>query len=258
MGKNSATAREKRHQALVDYISENGNSSAELLADELGVSVMTIYRDITFLESTGLVRREHGSVQVTAYTLAESSALMRSGRHNSAKSRLAAAALDYVHSGMSIALDDSTTLMHLFPEINNLAPLTVVTNSRLLADEVIRYSKLELIALGGNYVRWADAFSGPGTVTAMAELHPDLCIMSSTAVMDGQLAHPDPMMAAIKRQMLMSSRQRIVLVDRSKFTKSALHHFHSLKNIDVVITETSLPGAQIEALRAVVPEVVLV
>ncbi|MDO4258418.1 MAG: DeoR/GlpR family DNA-binding transcription regulator [Actinomycetaceae bacterium] len=258
MGKNSAATREKRHQALVDYISENGTSSAELLADELDVSVMTIYRDIAFLESTGLVRREHGGVQVAAYTLAESSALMRSGRHNSAKSRLAEAALGYIHTGMSIALDDSTTLMHLFPEINNLAPLTVVTNSRLIAEEVVHQSKLELILLGGNYIRWADAFSGPATVAAMADLNPDLCVMSSTAVGDGQMAHPDPMMAAIKRQMLMSARKKVLLVDRSKFAKSALHRFYSLADIDVVITEASVGEADLEALRDAVPEVVLV
>lgn len=258
MGKNTVADRERRHQALVDFVSERGTTTPEQLAEALNVSLMTIYRDISALELSGLVRRDRGAIMLAPYTLAEASALMRAGTQISAKKRLAQAVMRYLSSGISVALDDSTTLIHLFPHLAELDPLTVITNSRLISEEVINNSRLELLQLGGSFVRWADAYSGPSAISMMKGLRPDVCVMSTTAISEGQLAHPDAAMAALKAQMLESSRKRILVVDKTKFAKSALYRFFPLEKIDVVITEAGISNTLRETLTDSVAEVVLV
>ncbi len=258
MVRTSASAREKKLQALVDFVGDKGVASVEELTEYLGVSSMTVYRYISTLEASGLVRREHGNVELAPFTLAEAAALMRSGTQVGAKERLAGAAREFLRPGVSLAIDDSTTCMHLFPAIADLTPMTIMTNSRMLAAEVLRFPRIELIQIGGHYIRWADAYVGSMAVAQMNMLNPDYCIMSTTALTRGRLSHPDSQMAEVKRAMLENSRTKILVLDKTKFVRGALHNFYSIGDIDVVITEKSIPSYLRAELMEKVGELVLV
>ncbi|MCF2706062.1 DeoR/GlpR transcriptional regulator [Arcanobacterium haemolyticum] len=258
MGRNSASVREKNLQSVIDYVAENGASSVEDLASVLDVSVMTIYRYVSTLEESGLVRRDHGTISLAPFTLAEASALMRNGTQVGAKEKLAQAALKFLRPSTSVALDDSTTCMHLFPSIAELAPITIMTNSRMLAQEVLRYPRAELIQIGGNYVRWADAFTGSIAVQQIKSLSPDFCIMSTTAMSSGMLSHPDSAMADVKRAMLESAQTTVLVLDRTKFERAALYKFYDVKDIDVVITEKTVNPDMLNYLKECVGELITV
>ncbi len=250
--------RDKRLQRMIDFLSDNGGTSPEKLAEIGNVSLMTVYRDVSVLESTGLVKRTRGLIEIAPYALAEASSLMRSGTQVAVKKTLAAEALKLLTPGMSVVLDDSTTCAHLFPQLGELTPMTVITNSQVIAQEVINNTRLELIQLGGMYVRWADAYCGTQAVEMMKTLRPDMCIMSSTAVTCQELAHPDAAMAALKREMLQAARVKVLVVDRTKFVKSALHKFFTLADIDVVITEKGISKELLGQLQQTVKQVILV
>ena len=250
--------REKRMGAILEYLLAHSPSTVEELTEQFGVSAMTIYRDIADLEADSLVVRNHGEVSAAASTLVESSARLRIHANVDLKRKLAEAALAKVHRGNSLFLDDSTTNLHLFPDLAQLSPLTVITNARFIAKKVVKESELRLVSTGGDYIDWADAYFGPLAVQTIRSMRADLCIMSSSAVRDGYCFHPDVMVAEVKRAMLEAAEHRILVVDHSKFSRTALHRVDSLDVFDVVITDSLVSSEVLEELKSSTVEVVIV
>ncbi|MCI1662652.1 MAG: DeoR/GlpR family DNA-binding transcription regulator [Actinomyces sp.] len=258
MGRQSASIREQRIHEVLDVVTRQGSTTAEALAERLGVSLMTVYRDVSALESSGLIQRAHGRISSTPFSMAESSSLMRIGRGSQTKARLAARALELLSPGQTVAIDDSTTCLGLFPGIADLAPLTIVTNARFIADAVLEHPSLELVQIGGTYVRWADAFNGPLAEAEVARLSVDVCLMSTTAIVSGRCCHPDADMSSFKGALMRAAQRRILLVDRTKFTRNALHAFFDLDDVDVAVTEEALGEDALARLREHVGTVVTV
>lgn len=258
MGRQSGEVREQRLQAIIEEVARAGSTTVEELAASLGVSEMTIYRDVASLSSSGLVHRSRGRVSAAPFSMAESSALVRANSEIDVKKKLAQAALGFVEPNSSIALDDSTTCLHLFPGLRKLAPMTVITYARFIAEKVLEISELELIQLGGSYIRWADAFVGEQTLHQVKELSPDYCLMSTSAIVDGMCSHPNAAVAALKGALMRSARTRILMVDHTKFDRRALYRFLPLTEVDVVITESAVGSEILRDLRKTVPRVVAV
>lgn len=258
MEQQPSASRDERIHDVLEAVTSQGTIAVKGLADQLGVSLMTVYRDVSTLEASGLIQRSHGRVTAAPFSMAEASSLMRMGTEIYAKQRIAAAALELVKPGTTIAMDDSTTCRHLFPGLGKLAPLTVVTNACFIAAAARETPELELIQLGGHYLRWADAYAGAMTESMVDQVNPDQCIMSSSSITNGVCSHPDETMGSLKARMMRSTHERILLVDRTKFTRRVLHRFMPLDEVDVVITEKSLASEYLEMLKATVKRVVTV
>jgi DeoR family fructose operon transcriptional repressor len=93
---------------------------------------------------------------------------------------------------------------------------------------------------------------------ALAEINVDVAFLGANAIsIDRGLTTPDPAEAAVKHLMLASARRRILLADHSKVGKVSLCKHADLSDIDLLITDTGLPKAELRALRATGLEVEL-
>ncbi|MGH3628188.1 MAG: DeoR/GlpR family DNA-binding transcription regulator, partial [Sciscionella sp.] len=124
------TSRPRRQQVIVEHVVGNGFASAADLAALTGVSLMTVHRDIGELVSRGMLRKYHGGVSAQPSTVFESSSDFRMHVNTDAKVALARAACGLLSPGMSVMLDDSTTVFELAKLLPEIGPLTVVTNYR--------------------------------------------------------------------------------------------------------------------------------
>ena len=245
----SLSKREQRIGEILGFLASKVNTTVEELAETFGVSTMTIYRDLADLEADGLIVRNHGEISAVATTLVGLAARMRATQNTEVKTCLAKAALKYLRRSDSVMLDDSTTNLYLFPELDDFSPLTVITNSRFISNQVIQYPNLHLVSTGGNYTSWAEAYFETLTEQTIRSLHADVCIMSSSALSNGCCFHPDPLVAQTKKAMLQSSSCNILLVDHTKFLRTALHRVESLSKFQVVITNSLAPESCLENLR---------
>ncbi|NEE10819.1 DeoR/GlpR transcriptional regulator, partial [Streptomyces sp. SID7499] len=99
-----------------------------------GVSLMTVHRDLDDLARQGVLRRFRGGASALPSTVFESSLDYRLGVNTAEKNAVARAAAALVEPGMSVMLDDSTTVLVMAGLLVDLAPLTVVTNARRVLD----------------------------------------------------------------------------------------------------------------------------
>ena len=121
-------ARTTRQQRIVDHVLTQGSASAAELVDLTGVSLMTVHRDVDELVRRGLVRKFRGGVSAQPTSVFESHSEYRLTVRIAEKNAIAATALEMVEPGSSIMVDDSTTALALVRRLDEVGPLTVVTN----------------------------------------------------------------------------------------------------------------------------------
>lgn len=241
---------DSRRRAIMDHIVQVGAASVDELAKLLGVSTMTIYRDTAELEQAELLSRKRGIISAAESSLTEASSHLRMSVNAEIKQKLAQKAAEYLRRGQSLMFDDSSSTLPLIPMLTNYRPITLITNAEFVANRARHLDGVKLLLTGGEYESWADAYFGDLAEITISRLRIDTCIMSSTALTATHCYHPNERVARLKRQMLEVSREKILLVDSSKFSKSALHQVCANRDFDLVITDSHVPEEALEALEA--------
>ena len=144
------------------------------LAARLDVSLMTVHRDLDKLERQGVLRKVRGGATPQPSSLFESNVRYRLTAGETEKQALARAAIDQVEPGQSVMIDESTTGLALARLLPGRVPLTVITNSLTVVQELRPITEIHLIVLGGDYWPRHDAFCGLACEAAVAALRADL------------------------------------------------------------------------------------
>lgn len=238
-----------RRKALLDYLLPVGSAQVDELADHFGVSRMTVHRDLKILEEQGIVRRVHGGVTVRSSNLADSTILYRSRLADTEKDALARAAAEHVEPGQAVILDDSTTAVHVAAHIVSRKPLTVISSSLSVIDALKDAHGIETICLGGHYNPRFNAFFGYFCEQAVGSLRANILFMSTSTVLGTTAYHQQEEVVKVKRALMSAADTKILLIDSSKFGKTALIRLAALTEFDEVITDSGLPPETAEALR---------
>lgn len=246
-----------RQRAITEAVMAEGSVRIEQLAERFDISVMTVHRDLDDLEARGLLRKNRGVATALSTALVESSDVYRSGREGAQKESIAHAALEFIEPGQAIMLDDSTTAMHLVPHLRVKRPLTVITHTLTIMDQLRGVAGITVLGLGGEYHNWCSSFMGHITTTAIKAMRADLFIMSTAAITDDIAFHQTLETVDVKRAMFDSSMKRILLADSTKFDKRALHALLPLAEFDVVIVDANTDPSHVSRLRDKGVEVVV-
>ncbi|WP_437583308.1 DeoR/GlpR family DNA-binding transcription regulator [Paramicrobacterium sp. CJ85] len=237
MGDDARLSRQARQSVIIDHLTREGSASAADLVELTGRSLMTIHRDIDELAAKGFIRKFHGGVSALPTSVFESSAEFRLTRNAASKRALAQAASSLIEPGMSIMVDDSTTALALAPFLTDIGPLTVLTNFRLLGEELRLSESIHLIMIGGSYSRSHDSYIGPPDITGLNSYSVDI-VFQSTSTMDAAWTyHQEQDVVAMKRVMLSAGARRVLMMDGSKVGKTSLHRYVPVAEFtDLVVT----------------------
>ena len=235
-------SREARQRQILDHVLAHGQATAPELAELTGRSLMTVHRDLEDLAGRQLLRRFHGGVSALPTSMFESSSEFRLLRRAAEKAALAEAATTMVEPGMSVMLDDSTTVLALARLLDAKAPLTVVTNYLPAFELLAQSSDIRMIMIGGQYSRTHDSFIGPPDQTNIESYAVDIAFQS-TSTMDATMTyHQEQDVVSMKRAMLRTGTKRVLLMDGAKVGHTSLHRFVPVTAFtDVLLTEDADP-----------------
>lgn len=240
---------DQRRAEIIRMLMESSSMQIKDLATRLDVSLMTIHRDLNDLQNQGLVRRLRGSVSAEKSMLFESSYLYRARQHVAEKRRLARAAVAHIEPGNAIIWDDSSTTFHVTDFIEQVAPVTIITNALPVLERLRETPEIDLIALGGKYHRAYNGFFGLACERAIRSYRVDVALMSTTTVQGLSMFTQDEAVLRAKQAMIEIARKRILLVDESKFHFSALNHVADLSVFDVVLISGTVEPSIIQLMR---------
>jgi len=241
-----------RRAELLQRLTAEGYVASATLATELGVSEMTIRRDLGQLHLEGLARRVTGGATLPSdgQTFTE--------RHRAGaaeKHAIAAACARLLGAAATVALDAGTTVA---PLADLIAPgTTVVTHSVPVINAATARDDLDLVVVGGTYQPDTRAFAGPATRAGLDGLLVDVAVLSATAVDASGFLCVNPFDAETKRAMATIAERVIVLVDHTKLGLRAPIRVGPLKLVDVLVTDAGASDEQLAFLEAAGVEVIV-
>ena len=245
----------QRQEAIIREVDRTGGVRVSDLVHTLGVSDMTVRRDIEVLAAAGLVLKVHGGAAAVIGRSAEEPGFqVKSGMNPGPKSAIARAAAGLISPGSSIAISAGTTTYAVARELVNVPDLTVVTNSPRVADLLHTAPREHLtVILTGGVRTPSDALAGPVADATLGSLHVDTLILGVHGIDPvAGLTTPNLIEAATNRALIASAGRVIVVADHSKWRVIGLSTFATLDRVDVLVTN---PGLDAEARRIVSEQV---
>jgi len=254
-GRRRRMLRSDRLRAIADLARESGSIRVSDLSDRLGVTEVTIRRDLARLAEAGVVRREHGGA--VALRGVESQYALRAGEEQDAKRAIARHAAALVADGATIVIDSGSTTAELARELVEKRNLRVVTNAITTAAEVAENPDATIILTGGVFRRSTRGTVGDIAVRTLSTLRADQAFIAAAGVAVDGLSYPALEEVSVKQAMIASAAEVILLADHSKFDQVSLALFADLGSIDRFVTSAPPEGALALALEEAGVEVMV-
>jgi DeoR/GlpR family transcriptional regulator of sugar metabolism len=219
-------------------------TSVEQIRTRTGASEATIRRDLRVLEGKGSVRREHGAAR-----LAESRTFepflddpgFREQLHRMAreKRRIGAAAASLIEEGETVAISPGTTTSQIAQALRGRKNLTVITNAVHVAMELSREKGIR-VHLSGGYLsgNWF-ALVGPRALEFAGTLFTDKVFTGANGIhAEHGVTDEHAEEAAVNQALTRQGRQRILVVDHTKFGKIAKCLVCPIREVNTIVTDT--------------------
>ena len=233
--------RNERQERILDLVRRHGFATIDDLAEQFQVTPQTIRRDINYLSRQNLLRRYHGG------------AGMASTVENVAyqKRRIAALLARHIPDGASLFINIGTTTEEVARALAHHGHLKVITNNLNVAAIMSANADIE-VTIAGGVVRSRDGgIIGEATVDFVSQFKVDYGIIGISGIDgDGSLLDFDYREVRVAKAIIDNARRVCLVVDHTKFGRSAMARLASIGEVDAVYTDRPPP----EAIRAILAD----
>ncbi|AUN41684.1 DeoR/GlpR family DNA-binding transcription regulator [Tsukamurella tyrosinosolvens] len=252
-----------RRRIILEAAVAHGSVRVIDLAAELGVSEMTIRRDLDRLADAGELAKVHGGAVLPgagAGRGVEPRSAQKAVRDTAEKRAIAAVAAGLVEDGMTVAVGAGTTTLELARLLRGRR-VSVVTNSISIFHVLTDPDDAESDAAGSAAVQLtggqrtpSDALVGPVANAMVERVRCDLGFLGCHGI-DPVAGFTSPNIgeAETNRRLIGSARSTVLLADHTKYGEIGAHLFARFADADALIVDDGLGRAAREALAAVVP-----
>jgi DeoR/GlpR family transcriptional regulator of sugar metabolism len=234
----------ERRSALLAWLQSAGRVEVAAAALRFDTAEMTIRRDLDALVGQGAARRVRGGAISLLLRAEEPPFSVRAVAAGDAKRRIGRVAADLLAEGESVVLDSGTTALEvarcLAGRRVTVMPLSLHAAWLLASGEGVR-----LLMPGGDVRPGELSLVGPLATASLAALRFDTAVLSCCGLSDGQVTAHDLGDAEVKRAM----RAAALVADGSKFARSATAVVCAASEVDVVVTDSSVPADAAAGLR---------
>lgn len=242
----------ERQQRILEEL-KKGTAYINQLAEMLGVSEITIRRDLKRLEDDRLITRLHGGAAMLIDTTRETTMDHREGLYTPEKDRIGQYAASLVQDGDVIFIDSGTTTKAILKHLQKHKDIQIVTNGYKNIEEGIRYD-LPVTLIGGELKKETYAFIGPITRKVIDMYFFDKCFLGVNGIdKEFGLSNADPNESLIKEQVIHRSRQAYIVSDSSKFHSNSSFTFASVEEV-TILTDHKPSGFESYENIVVVPK----
>lgn len=251
----------QRHSHILERIRQDGGVRVADLVRELGVSDMTIRRDLERLQAEGRLQKVHGgATSVEGSAAFEPGFQAKSSLQPDAKDAIARATAALVQPGQAIAISAGTTLHAVARHLLAVPGITVVTNSVPVADLLYRGGRADqTVILTGGTRTPSDALVGPFAVAALRTVNVDLVLMGVHGMALGPgFTTPNMLEAETDRALVDAGRRLVVCADHTKWGVIGISSIARLSQADTIVTDDLIAPDARAVLRTEVRELLVV
>ena len=245
-----------RTNQILEILTDERRIDVAELSQRLGVSQVTIRKDLDELEERRIIQREHGC----AVLRNEDDLSTRIAYHYEAKRKIAQKACELVRNGDTIMIENGSCCALLAHALTSTCKdLTIITNSAYIASYLRGKGSVQVVLLGGIYQPDSQVLVGPMVRQCAENFWTDLFFIG----VDGWSArsgftNQDQMRAQAVRDMAAQAEKVIVLTESEKFTRRGTVPLNLKNGISKVITDSNLPPLAAETLQGAGTEIITV
>lgn len=233
--------KDRRLLNIMNLVKEKGFVTVSELAKELGVSEITIRRDLNFLEAQGLLERRRGGAVPKNFRI-DIPFFFKLDERKEEKIRIAKKALTFLSDGQIVAMSGGTTIFYVVQSLDegDFTNLTIVTNSITTAWGVVNQNKKFKLIHSGGIVR-ENSFEciGKHALELFENIMVDVYLMGVNGIdLKGGITTHDFEERDIAVTIMRNSQKVIVLADSSKFGIITPFKICDLDDVDVIITDS--------------------
>jgi DeoR family myo-inositol catabolism operon transcriptional repressor len=237
-----------RLSEMESYIIKNGSVSLDEMAENFGLSLNTIRRDVEELLTRGNIKKVYGGV--TAVSGENILFTNRENKNKSAKQIIGSLAAELIENNSTVYIDTGTTTAQVVSNLGNKSGVTIITNSLKVMCEAGKSPELNLLTLGGYYNYATASFIDSKLIEKMSKLHFDYVFLGASSISKNGLAINSYFELDKKQWLVKNNKGRIVLLaDTNKYDTTALYLFSDFNEVDIVIAEAPLPEPYMEIMN---------
>lgn len=250
----------QRQELILAEIRRSGAVQVHALVSRLGVSDMTIRRDLDVLARRGLAEKVYGgATSVVGRSTEEPGFEAKSVRALPQKEAISARAAGLIRPGTAIGISAGTTTWTFARFLDDVPELTVVTNSIRVADVLQKGGRTDRnVVLTGGVRTPSDALVGPVAVQTLRSLHLDIVFLGVHGFADGPgFTTPNLNESETDRALVEAGGRLVVLADNTKWGTVGISTIADLDEADVLVTDDGIAEDARELLEDRVGELII-
>ncbi|MCK5172703.1 MAG: DeoR/GlpR transcriptional regulator [Planctomycetes bacterium] len=232
---------EKRHVYILDRLREQGRIHVSAVAGDLGVTEVTIRRDLGQLARSGLLKKTYGGAVLPGPPDANVSVRFRQTRNLAAKKRIGLLAAGLINDGDNIYFEAGSTCYEIIPHLTEHRDLTIIVNSLMLMTRLHELTGHRVIVTGGQYRPERMDMIGPTAEAAIAGLSGFTAFTGADDIsIYAGISGADVATVSFTRRLLRQAAKVIFVGDRTKFDRPALYKIADIDQLDCIVTDADL------------------
>lgn len=249
----------QRQEVILEETRRTGAVRVSDLVTRLGVSDMTIRRDLDVLAGRGLVEKVYGGATTVRRTGTDGFSFGERAVGGTRQEAIAVAAARLVRPGTAIGISAGAATRALARALDHVADLTVVTNSLRVADILSASAQRDRsVVLTGGIRTASDVLVGPVAVHSLRGLHLDAVFLGVHGMAEGPgFTISDLSESEADRALVAAGRKLVVLADHTRWQAVGISTVAELAEADAVVTDDGLGEQARRVLSAHVGELVI-
>lgn len=232
----------ERQNEIVQRLNEQNFVSVQELSDYFNVSVVTIRKDLTFLEEEGYLFRTHGGATKQKRYTFEQNVSDKEKICVEEKLKIAKKACEYIQDNDFLIIASGTTLHYLARSIPNHQKITVLTPSLRVSLELSGHAGVQVIQMGGELRKSSSSVVGGTSESFLRSFSCNKLFLGVDGIdLEFGLSTSNAAEAHLNQIMIDQSEEVFVLVDSSKINKRGFGKICDLHRINTIITDDKIP-----------------
>ena len=250
--------KEDRHELILSQLQSKDIVLVNDLAHMLNVSLVTIRKDLTEMETNKQLYRVHGGARKLNPFANNRSVSEKEKFSREEKLAIGIEAAKLITADDSIAIGSGTTVHAFARAIQPVHRLTAVSASLVVSDILADNESIDVIQLGGILRHSSRSVVGRNAEDALSNFAFSKCYLGVDGIdFDFGITTTDVREAELNQCMIQASQRTIILADSSKFGKRGFSKISNLQDIDLIITDSGVTPQIVSKLEELGIEVIV-
>jgi DeoR family deoxyribose operon repressor len=244
----------QRVKEITNLLKWKNAVSIKELKNKLGVSEMTVRRDLDMLAGDGIIEIiPGGAIFKSPHPASENEKyfISREETVNTVeKIKIGQRAALLIEPNETVIIDMGSTTENIAKFMREDVPVTTLCFALNILVELYRKRNCRIIFAGGYYHEETMMFDSPEGIALVSRTRADKVFVSAAGVhIDLGITSIYQYELQMKKTIMSSAKSRILVADSSKFGKTKNAYFADLKEFDVIVTDAGVSGDYAKAIR---------